>query len=105
MILAGLQIAAVTVTGVPEFCLDDAEGEKLAKLMSNAARHYPVVGMGISDKAKDTFFLIAGVGQIAFAHARAYAMRKAMEKAKDVTPAPAPSATAEPGFPGFDAQH
>ena len=86
MILAALQIAAVSVTNVPEFILSQDEGERLAKLSANALRHYEFGGLGLTEKAKDTFFALAAFGEIAFAHSRAYYMRKRADAARDVTP-------------------
>ena len=75
-------MALLSLTGAPEFALEKDEGDKLAQSLANVARHYPVIGAGVSEKVKDHIVLITVVAGIGIKRAQAYNIRKSRERAE-----------------------
>lgn len=89
--LAAAQLTLVSLTGAPEWALEQKEGEALSEALARVATHYPALQMAVSTKVRDHVFAIACVGQIAFVHVTAYNARmraERAERARNVTPAP-----------------
>lgn len=85
--VAGL--TAATLSGVPEFQLNEDQCKGLGEASANALRHLPT---GLTEKQQDFGTLLFSVVSVAIVQFRAYSDRVRSERARDITPTPADAA-------------